>query len=138
MSIITDYKHLGHSLPRLHAPRSRRGQDLLDDLARAVETRDIPIAVGNGVKRLIADDDGAVIGAIIEDGRGGESRVGAGKTLLATNGYAANKALVGEFCPEIAEAAYFGARGSTGEAVIWGRELGAGLAETSASSHGGG
>ena len=132
MSIITDYKHLGHSLPRLHAPRSRRGQDLLDDLARAVETRDIPIAVGNGVKRLIADDDGAVIGVIIEDGRGGESRVGAGKTLLATNGYAANRALVGEFCPEIAEAAYFGALGSTGEAVIWGRELGAGLANMAA------
>lgn len=132
MSIITDYKHLGHSVPRLHAPRSRRGLDLLDNLARAVEIRDIPVAVGNEVKRLIADDDGAIVGAILDDGRGGESRVGAAKTLLATNGYAANKALVAEFCPEIAEAAYFGALGSTGEAVIWGRELGAGLANMAA------
>ncbi len=32
MDIITDYKHIGHSVPRLHAPSSRRGQDLLDDL----------------------------------------------------------------------------------------------------------
>ncbi len=133
MTIITDYKHLGHSVPRLHAPRSRRGQDLLDDLERGAESRGIPIAVGNGVRHLIADDDGAVIGAVIDDGGGGgESRVGAGKTILATNGYAANPELVNEFCPEIAGATYFGALGSTGEAVIWGRELGADLANMAA------
>jgi fumarate reductase flavoprotein subunit len=132
MSIITDYKHLGHSVPRLHAPRSRRGQDLLDDLESGAESRGIPIAVGNGAHRLVTGDDGAVIGAVINDGSGGESRVGAGKTILATNGYAANPELVKEFCPEIAGATYFGALGSTGEAVIWGRELGADLANMAA------
>ncbi len=132
MSIITDYKHLGHSVPRLHAPGTRRGHDLLSDLVRSAEKRGIPIAVGNGVERLIADDDGAVVGAVLGAGRGGESRVAAAKTLLASNGYAANKALVGEFCPEIVEATYFGALGSTGEAIVWGRELGAGLANMAA------
>lgn len=129
MSVITDYKHLGHSVPRLHAPRSRRGQDLLDDLVRGVEGRDIPVAVGNGVERLIADHEGAVIGAVVgEEG----SRVGAAKTVLATNGFAANRALLRTHCPEIAEAAYFGALGSTGEAVEWGRELGAELGNMAA------
>ena len=47
--------------------------------------------------------------------------------LLATNGFAANRDLVTEFCPEIAQAEYFGAPGSTGEAVEWGRALGAEL-----------
>ena len=32
MQLITAYKHIGHSVPRLHAPISRRGQDLVDDL----------------------------------------------------------------------------------------------------------
>ena len=32
MQLITAYKHIGHSVPRLHAPVSRRGQDLVDDL----------------------------------------------------------------------------------------------------------
>jgi fumarate reductase flavoprotein subunit len=41
MSIITDYCHVGHSVPRLHAPVSRRGQDLLDDLLAAAARRGI-------------------------------------------------------------------------------------------------
>lgn len=132
MSLITDYCHVGHSVPRLHAPRSRRGKDLVDDLVDAVESRSVPIAVGNPVKELVADASGAVIGAVIVDKSGTTSRIGSRKILLATNGYAANKALVAEFCPEIAGAEYFGALGSTGDAVTWGRQLGAGLANIGA------
>ncbi len=132
MSLITDYKHIGHSVPRLHAPRSRRGIDLLNDLAVAAERRSIPIASGNKVRRLLADDDGGVIGVELEDQQGNLSRVRAGKVILATNGFAANRNLVSEFCPEIAGAEYFGALGSTGEAVDWGRELGAATANMGA------
>src|SRR5690606_23346069 len=42
MELITAYKHIGHSVSRLHAPRSRRGQDFVDDLVAAVEKRDVP------------------------------------------------------------------------------------------------
>ncbi len=132
MSLITDYCHVGHSVPRLHAPRSRRGKDLVDDLVAAVESRQIPVAVGNPVTQLIADGEGAVIGAVVVERSGAISRIGARKLLLATNGYAANKALVREFCPEIAGAEYFGALGSTGDAVEWGRKLGADLANIGA------
>lgn len=128
MSLITDYKHIGHSVPRLHAPRSRRGIDLLNDLAMAAERRSIPVASGNRVRRLLADVDGAVIGVELEENSGDISLVKAGKVILATNGFAANRDLVGEFCPEIAGAEYFGALGSTGEAIDWGRELGAATA----------
>jgi fumarate reductase flavoprotein subunit len=51
--------------------------------------------------------------------------VAARKVLLATNGFAADRDLVAEYCPEIAVAEYFGAPGSTGDAIRWGRELGA-------------
>ncbi len=49
MQLITAYKHIGHSVPRLHAPISRRGQDLVDDLMSFVQKREIPIAVGTGL-----------------------------------------------------------------------------------------
>jgi fumarate reductase flavoprotein subunit len=132
MSIITDYKHIGHSVPRLHAPVSRRGQDLLDDLVAAATRRGIALACGNGVRGLVAGPDGAVAGAVIESNRDEVTRVGAKKIILATNGYAANRELVAQHCAEISGAEYFGARGSTGEAVLWGRQLGAALANMGA------
>ena len=126
MELITAYKHVGHTVERLHAPRSRRGQDLVDDLLGFVHDRDIPLAVGNGVTELI-ERDGAVVGARI-----GTETIASRKVLLATNGFAANRDLVARFCPEIADADYFGALGSTGEAVVWGEQLGAALGNMAA------
>lgn len=126
MRLITEYKHVGHSVPRLHAPSSRRGQDLVDDLLKFVADRGIPLAVGNPVDDLIVED-GAVAGAVI----GGEP-VRAAKVLLATNGFAGSRELVRRWCPEIAGAEYFGALGSTGEAVRWGEKVGAALGNMAA------
>jgi fumarate reductase flavoprotein subunit len=93
----------------------------VQDLLRFVAALDIPLALGNSVTDLTVED-GAVTGAMIN----GE-HVAARKVLLATNGFAADQSLVAEYCPEIAGADYYGAPGSTGEAVRWGRELGAAL-----------
>ncbi len=120
MELITAYRHIGHTVERLHAPKSRRGQDLVDDLLRFVAERDIPLALDNAAERLLTDESGAVTGAVVA----GEE-VHARKVLLATNGFAANPALVAEHCAEIAGVDYFGAPGSTGEAVKWGQALGA-------------
>jgi len=127
MQLITAYKHIGHSVPRLHAPISRRGQDLVDDLMSFIQKREIPIAVGNGAQELIVEG-GAVAGVVMKDG----SSIRADKVVLAVNGYAGNRELVARFCPEIAGASYFGALGSTGEAVLWGEAVGAGLANMAA------
>ena len=126
LQLITAYKHIGHTVSRLHAPVSRRGQDLVDDLLAAVAARDIPLAVGNAARELIIED-GAVRGAIVDD-----QAIRARKTILAVNGFAGNPELVKRYCPEIAGAQYFGARGSTGEAVIWGEAVGAALANMAA------
>jgi fumarate reductase flavoprotein subunit len=133
MALITDYCHVGHTIPRLHAPVSRRGQDLVDDLLAAVDRRGIPLAVNNPVQTLYRGADGSVIGAGTGDGAGIEaSRIGARSLILASNGFAANRALVAEYCSEIAGAEYFGALGSEGEAVLWARQLGARLANMQA------
>lgn len=131
LELVTDYRHVGHSVPRLHAPKSRKGQDLVDDLVAAVEARDIPIAVGNPVRELVTDG-AAVVGAVVQGERTRETRIAAGKVVLATNGFGANPELVRTWCPEIAGARYFGAEGSTGEAVLWGQRLGAALANMGA------
>ncbi|MDE2514475.1 MAG: FAD-binding protein [Rhodospirillales bacterium] len=125
LALITAYRHIGHSVPRLHAPPSRRGQDLVDDLLGALASRAIPLAVGNAATDLLVEN-GAVFGARIDTGTGVEE-IRARKTLLAVNGFAGDPALVRRFCPEIAGAAYYGARGSTGEAIRWGEALGAEL-----------
>jgi fumarate reductase flavoprotein subunit len=128
--LITAYKHIGHSIQRLHAPASRRGQDLVDDLLAAIARRQIPLAVGNAVEDLIFEH-GSVLGAMINAG-GGALEVRAHKTILAVNGFAADPALVKQYCPEIAGAQYFGAQGSHGEAIRWGRRIGAALANMGA------
>ncbi len=126
MEFISAYRHIGHSVERLHAPRSRRGQDLVDDLLRFVSDREIPLALGQAAERLIVED-GAVRGAMVA----GEA-IRARAVLLATNGFAADRGLVARFCPEIAPAPYYGAPGSTGEAVRWGEGLGAAMANMGA------
>jgi fumarate reductase flavoprotein subunit len=127
LELITDYRHVGHSVPRLHAPRSRRGQDLVNDLVRAVGEREIPLALGNPVEDLLLDDAGGVCGVLVRGERTTETRLGARGVVLAANGFAANREMLREHCPDIAEAEYFGSHGSTGEAIRWARELGARL-----------
>ena len=131
LSLVTAYKHVGHTVARLHAPVSRRGQDLVDDLLAAVERRGIPLAVGNCVQDLLFEAD-AIAGAYIDSGSGNGNITRARKTILAVNGFAGNPSLVKRFCPEIAGAQCFGAIGSTGEAIVWGETIGAALSNVGA------
>ena len=126
MQLITAYKHIGHSVQRLHAPKSRRGIDFVNDLVAAVEKRGIPIAVGNAARKLIVEE-GRVCGAVIDTGDGELTEIRTHAVILASNGFGNNRKLVERFIPEIAAAQYFGALGSDGEAIEWGEELGAGL-----------
>ncbi|MEW6266997.1 MAG: FAD-dependent oxidoreductase [Thermodesulfobacteriota bacterium] len=132
MGLITDYRHVGHTVPRLHAPPSRKGKDLIEDLLAAAKKKDIPVAVSNPVTQLVPGAENEVIGAVIKSERTGEYRLKAKKIILANNGFAAHRGMVSRFCPDIAGAPYFGAEGSTGEAILWGEELGAALANIGA------
>lgn len=125
LDIIRDYRHVGHSVPRLHAPTSRKGQDLTDDLLRAVERRGIPLALASPVTDLVVED-GAVIGAVAK-AAGATIRIGARKVILGVNGFGADPEMVARYCPDVAATTYVGARGSEGEAVRWGLSLGARL-----------
>ncbi|MGE0852278.1 MAG: FAD-dependent oxidoreductase [Hyphomicrobiaceae bacterium] len=131
LELVSQYRHVGHSVNRLHAPPSRRGRDLVDDLWAAVERSGIPVAFGNPVSALLVDGD-RVTGVLTSSRDGTKTRMRAGAVVLATNGFGGNKELLRRFCPEIAEATYFGALGSEGEAILWGEQLGAAFANLGA------
>ena len=58
--------------------------------------------------------------------------VGCKALLLACNGFGGNPGMVRDLIPEMARALYFGHAGNQGNAIAWGRALGAELAHLSA------
>ncbi len=124
---IDDFIYPGHSQYRMHAPPSRTGSALVQDLRRAVENHpQATLITGAAVTGLAVEGD-AVCGVVVQHG-GREERVRCGKVILACNGFAGNAQMVAKYCPDVANALYFGGEGNTGEGILWGMELGAGVA----------
>lgn len=131
IELISAYRHVGHSVNRLHAVPSRRGADLMQGLWQAAEARGIPLALATPATALLAED-GVVRGARIQTQGSEESLIAAKAVILACNGFGHDRALLARHAPDIAGAEYFGALGSDGEAVRWGEALGARLANMGA------
>jgi fumarate reductase flavoprotein subunit len=124
LSLVTDFKYPGHSTYRMHASPSRKGEELVHDLLAAVKAHPrILLATNAAATGLVADEAGAVIGIVVHTVR--DERVRARKVILACNGFGRNQEMVRRYCPEIADALYFGHEGNTGEGILWGIELGA-------------
>jgi fumarate reductase flavoprotein subunit len=131
LQLITDYKHVGHSVLRLHAPGDRDGKFLVADLLAACEKAAVTIRTSNAVVGLVLEGD-AVVGVRVDPAGAEPYRVMARSVILAANGYGNNQRLLERWAPEIAGTPYFGAPGSTGEAVEWAEDLGAALANVAA------
>lgn len=131
LRLITDYKHVGHSITRLHAPAARKGEFLVNDLVAAAERLGVDVITGNPVAGLILED-GAVVGVRVAGERVSEYEIRAGAVILAANGFGGNREMLRRWIPEIAEAQYFGAHGSTGEAIEWAEDLGSPLGNVGA------
>ncbi|MCF2570807.1 FAD-dependent oxidoreductase [Brevibacterium sp. UCMA 11754] len=131
LRLITDYKHVGHSITRLHAPAARKGEYLVKDLVIAAERLGVDVITGNPVAGLLVED-GAVMGVRVAGERIEEYEIRAGAVVLAANGFGGNREMLRTWIPEIADAEYFGAHGSTGEAVTWAEKLGASLGNMNA------
>ncbi|OEU97050.1 FAD-dependent oxidoreductase [Streptomyces oceani] len=126
LRIITDYKHVGHSVQRLHAPPDRRGESLIRDLSAAARRLDVEIVVGNPVAGLLVED-GRVSGVRVAGERSGSYELRSHAVVLAGNGFGNNQQMIDRWLPEASAAQYFGADGSTGENITWATDLGARL-----------
>lgn len=126
-TVIADFSYPGHSARRMHGLASRSGAELVDRLRAAAEAASVDIVTDAHVTALIAAPDGRVRGLVVSRPDGSEERIGCAALVLACNGYGGNKDLVAEHIPALKDALYFGHPGNRGDAVIWGRALGAEL-----------
>jgi fumarate reductase flavoprotein subunit len=134
LSLQLDFKWtgLGHSKPRLHLPPGRNGEELLALLGNAAERAGAQLMTDARVADLYADDRDRVIGLGIVRPGGAVEEVGADAVVLACCGFGGNRELVAQEIPEMANARYFGHEGNRGDAISWGRALGAATADMTA------
>jgi fumarate reductase flavoprotein subunit len=125
--IIDNFNYPGHSAFRMHGLPTRTGAELIDRLRAAAEASGVTVLTGSRVETLFAGTDGRIRGVELVRGDGGHERIGCDVLVLACNGYGGNLTLVRELIPAMADALYFGHAGNQGEAVLWGRALGAEL-----------
>jgi len=130
--LVEGFLYPGHSCARMHAPPSRTGAELIGALLRAAERAQVPILTSACVTSLFADDDGRVAGLEIERPGGVAERIGADAVILACCGFGGDPGMVRDFIPEMGDALFCGHTGNRGDAVHWGRALGAELRNMSA------
>lgn len=125
----TAFRYPGHSAYRMHSTPEKTGASLVGSLAAAVERAGVDIVCEAAVRDLIADDTGRILGVVIERPDGASDEIGCDALVLACNGYGGNPDMLRTYIPEMADALYFGHTGNRGDAVTWGTELGAAVAQ---------
>lgn len=125
--VLDDFLYPGHSRHRMHAVPERTGEALMSRLLAAARSRDIPILTSARATRLYIGADRRIRAVGIERPDGGNEIVGCNALVLACNGYGGNRELVGRYIPSMSQALYYGHAGNTGDAVVWGEQLGARL-----------
>lgn len=138
LSLVEGFLYPGHSVMRMHGSPHRTGSELMGALANACERAGADILTEALVTDLYADADGRITGVTVERPGGGREHIGCGALILACCGFGGNAGMVGELIPEIAGAEFFGHPGNKGDAIAWGRALGAAMADLSSyQGHGG-
>jgi flavocytochrome c len=130
--VIDNFNYPGHSVMRMHGLPTRTGAELINRLRVAVEASGIDVVTNARVDCLIVDSEARIRGIKVERPDGARERIGCSALILACNGFGGNAELVRELIPEMADALYFGHAGNQGDAIIWGRALGAQLAHLGA------
>lgn len=126
LDIVTDFIYPGHSRYRIHAPSTRKGTQIVNELRAIISNKEnIMLVTQAPVKDLIVTENRSVLGLEVEIFGQGINRVRAKKVILACNGFGNNKEMLKKYIPEMADAFYFGHEGNTGEGILWGMELGA-------------
>lgn len=130
--VVTGFLYPGHSRMRMHGPKSRTGADLEQALLAAVSNAGIDLITGASVEDLYADASGKITGVRFRRPDGALEMVGCGALMLACCGFAGDAQMVRQYIPEIADAECCGHTSNTGDAVKWGLELGATVADMGA------
>ena len=138
LSLVDSFLYPGHSLMRMHGTPNRTGSELMGTLCRAAERSGIDILTNALVTDLFSDSTNRILGVRILRNDGEIEEVGCEALILGCCGFAGNPEMIEKYMPQIKEAEFFGHPGNKGDAIIWGKALGAGLADISSyQGHGG-
>ena len=130
--LLDGFLYPGHSTQRMHAVPEKTGVGLMTRLQQAVANAQVPV-IGNALVRELWIDRSA--GAPRVQGLGYQRPDGTIEYLscdvliLACNGFGGNADMVRELLPEMREAIFAGHSGNDGNAIAWGKEIGAQLAD---------
>lgn len=130
--VLTGFLYPGHSRHRMHAVPEKTGAGLMSRLLAAADAAGVPVLTEARVTQLFADAAGRIHGLGYQRPDGRTEILRCQVLLLACNGFGGSTGLVREFLPEMADALYAGHAGNDGSAILWGRQLGARLADLGA------
>ena len=130
--LLDGFLYPGHRARRMHALPQRTGAALMAALQGAATAAGVSLLTQARVVELHVDGDGRIVGVGCERPDGLLEHLGCNQLLLACNGFGGNPRLVSELLPEMRDAIYAGHAGNDGSALLWGRALGARLADLGA------
>jgi fumarate reductase flavoprotein subunit len=130
--VLDGFLYPGHSSYRMHCVPEKTGAGLMNRLLAATDLAEIPVLTQARVTELWCDTERRVHGIGYVRPDGSSERLRCDVLLLACNGFGGEPSLVRELLPDMAEATYAGHVGNDGSAVLWGRALGAHLADLTA------
>ena len=131
-SLVEGFLYPGHSHVRMHATPRRTGEELMSCLLTAAEAAGIDLLTDARVVELQANDAGRIRGLVFERPDGGRETVGCQALILACSGFGADSELVARHLPTLRDALYYGHEGNRGDALKWGKALGASLRDLGA------
>lgn len=127
--VLANFLYPGHRVHRMHSLPDRTGAALVGALHRAAQAAGADVLASARVRDLVVQPGGRVLGVLTERPDGTTEALACEALLLACNGFGGNPALVRELLPEMREATFSGHAGNDGSAILWGRALGARLAD---------
>ncbi|MDE1149977.1 MAG: FAD-dependent oxidoreductase [Azospirillaceae bacterium] len=137
LALVDGFLYAGHTAKRMYGTPNRTGGELQGALEAALGATEASLLTQATVTDLYVQDD-RVIGLRINRPDGATEDIGCDALILACCGFGGDADMVRDHIPEMAGALYHGHPGNKGDAVRWGRDLGAQLADmTGYQGHGG-
>jgi fumarate reductase flavoprotein subunit len=137
LELVGGFTYPGHSVQRMYGTPTRSGGELIASLQSAAEDAGVMILTDATVTALGTDGD-RVTSLTVTRPDGAVEEISCDAVVLACSGFAGNPDLVARYIPEIADAIVHGHPGNKGDALIWGEQLGAAIADIgSYQGHGG-
>ncbi|HEV8110404.1 MAG TPA: FAD-dependent oxidoreductase [Burkholderiales bacterium] len=126
--LVEGFLYPGHSVLRMHGTPHRTGEELEGALLASAGAQGIDI-VADALATDLISDRGRILGVRFARPDGSAETLGCGALVLACCGFGGNREMVRQHIPEMADAEFSGHVGNKGDAVRWGFELGAAVAD---------